>query len=181
MTKNDDLKQKVEKEWEQLSSRLKTVFNYGIEKSEWLKNSRTAKFITAIPFLAGCEKASETAFAHLAIYLLSVDESAKEILFHKQEDDSDIYKRLFSISNFYGGDKKTIQCCKDLLVLNMVSNYKKDATEDKALGKYNPLNDSDWDYDKIANKLIQNINKSITVEISGYFSVEDALKGFWQD
>jgi len=68
----------------------------------------------------------------------------------------------------------------DLIALNMISNYKKDAENDKAIGKYNPLNEGKWDYKEISEKLIQNIKKSITSEISEIYTVDDAVKGLWK-
>ncbi|MEA1973536.1 MAG: hypothetical protein U9N34_09655, partial [Candidatus Cloacimonadota bacterium] len=113
-------------QWENVLSRAGAVLNFGIEKKEQVKNSKMAKLIAATPFLAGCDKAIETSFSHLLIYLMSLDESAKDIYFHKPEDDADIYLRLFPISNFLGGKKEIIQCCMDLKALCMLSNYKKD-------------------------------------------------------
>ncbi|MCK5201823.1 MAG: hypothetical protein KAR21_25895 [Spirochaetales bacterium] len=168
-------------QWENILSRAGAVFNFGIEKKEQLKNSRMAKLIAAIPFLAGCNKATETAFSHLTIYLMSLDESAKDIYFHKPEDDDDIYSRLFPISVFNGGNKIIIQCYMDLIALCMLSNYKKNAAEDKAIGKYNPINAGKWDYDTMSANLIQNIDKTSTADISAVYSKEDAVRGFWKE
>ncbi|MBI9102692.1 MAG: hypothetical protein JEY99_09765 [Spirochaetales bacterium] len=167
-------------QWEQVSSRARAVLNYGIEQKEWLERCRTARLITATPFLAGCDKAMTTALSHLTIYLLSLDESTKDIYFHQSEDDSDIYSRLHPLSHFKGGDKSIIQCSMDLLALIMISNYKKDSEKDAAIGKYNPLSSGEWDYDLMSKKLLMNIENSITPEISAIITVEEALKGYWQ-
>lgn len=167
-------------QWSRISSRIRAVFNFGIEKSEWLMSCRIAKFIAAIPFLAGCEKAEETAFSNLSIYILSTNESSKDIYFHKPSDNSDIYSRLKPISHFNGGDEKTIQCCLDLIALNMISNYKKDAEYDRTIGKYNPVADGSWNYYSISSKLIKSINKKITAGITELYTIEEASKGYWQ-
>ena len=166
--------------WENILSRAGAVFNFGIEKKEQLKSSRMARLIASTPFLAGCGKATGTSFSHLSIYIMSLDESAKDIYFHKPDDDEDIYSRLFPISSFCGGNKDVIQCCMDLTALCMLSNYKKDAEKDEAIGKYNPINAGKWDYDIFSEKLIMNINKSITPEISKIYTTDDALKGYWR-
>ena len=171
----------TEKQWENILSRAGAVFNFGIEKKELVKNSRMARFIAAAPFLAGCKKATETSFSHLVIYLMSLDESAKDIYFHKPEDDEDIYSRLFPISSFSCGNREIIQCCMDLTALCMLANFKKDLEEDEAIGKYNPINDWNWDYETMSKKLIQNIDRSITPEISLIYTKEDAIKGLWRD
>lgn len=168
-------------QWENVLSRAGAVFNFGIEKKDQLKNSHMARLIAVTPFLAGCNKATETAFSHLSIYLLSLDESAKDIYFHKPEDDEDIYSRLFPISSFSGGNRDIIKCCMDLTALCMLSNYNKDAAEDKATGKYNPINEGKWDYEALSKQLKENIEKTITSDISTIYTVENALKGLWRD
>jgi|SaaInl8_200m_RNA_FD_contig_21_1850271_length_768_multi_7_in_0_out_0_1 hypothetical protein len=170
----------TKEQWEHVLSRVGAVLNFGIEKKAQVQNSKMAKLIAAVPYLADCNKAMETSFSHLLIYLMSLDESAKDIYFHKPEDDRDIYSRLFPISNFSGGDKTVIQCCMDLISLCMLSNYNKDIKQDEVIGKYNPLINQKWDYDKIAAALIQNIEKTITKEISEIYTKDDALKAFWE-
>ena len=170
----------TKEQWESVLSRAGAVLNFGIEKKEQVKNSKMAKFIAAIPYLAGCNKALETSFSHLIIYLMSLDESAKDIYFHKPEDNSDIYSRLFPISGFSGGNKEVMQCCMDLMALCMLSNYKKDIEQDKTIGKYNPINDGKWEYDNMAETLVQNIDKTITNEISEIYTKDDALRAFWK-
>ena len=166
-------------QWDYVLSRAGAVLNFGIEKKEQVENSKMAKLIAAVPYLAGCNKAVETSFSHLIIYLMSVDESAKDIYFHKPEDNGDIYSRLIPISDFTDGNKEIILCCMDLITLCMISNYKKDAESDKLIGKYNPISSGEWDYKTMSEKLILNIDKNITTEISDIYTKEDGLNGFW--
>ncbi len=168
-------------QWENVLNRAGAVLNFGIEKKEQVQNSKMAKLIAATPYLAGCNKADETSFSHLLIYLMSLDESAKDIYFHKPEDDDDIYCRLFPISSFSGGNREIIRCCMDLAALCMLSNYRKDMELDSSTGKYNPINAGNWDYDTMSLLLIQNIDKTITPEISKIYTKEDALKSYWRD
>jgi len=166
-------------QWENVLSRAGAVLNFGIEKKEQIKNSKIAKLIAAAPYLAGCDKAIETSYSHLIIYLMSFEESAKDIYFHKPEDDKDIYSRLFPISSFSGGNKEIIQCCMDLSALSMLANYKKDAEMDKETGKYNPINENKWDYQSKSSKLIEVIEKTITSDIISICTIEDAIRGYW--
>lgn len=165
--------------WEKISGRVKTVFNFGIERSEWLKENKTARFIAEIPFLAGCDKAEETALSHLAIYLLALDDSTKEVFFHNPEDDKDVYSRLAPIAGFKGGNQDAIDCCMALLALCMVSNYKKDIENDKKIGKYNPVGAGVWNYEEMSAGLITEINSRITEDIKQFYTVDDALKSIW--
>ena len=171
----------MNEQWESILNRAGTAFNFGIEKKEQLKSSRMAKLIAATPFLAGCNKAAETAFSHLTIYLMSLDESVNDIFFHKPEDDGDLYSRLIPISSFSGGDKAIIQCCMDLTALCMLSNYNKDTEKDKAAGKYNPINAGKWDYEPMSRPLIESIERTITPDISAVYTVQDALKAYWKN
>ena len=167
--------------WEKLSSRARAVLNYGIAQKGWLEQSRMPRFIAAVPFLAGCDMPLETAFSHLMIYLVALDESAKDIYFHKPHDDEHIYNRLNPVFSFSGGDQKILQCCKDLMALCMVSNYKKDMENDIKRGKYNPLNSGVWDGDALIKELIQRIETNITPEISAFYTPQEALRGYWRD
>ncbi|MBI9106377.1 MAG: hypothetical protein JEZ04_06480 [Spirochaetales bacterium] len=169
----------TKEQWEKVSSRARTVFNFGIKQSEWIEGSKMARLIAAVPYLAGCDKAEKTSFTHLSVYIMSIDESAKEIYFHKLEDDRDLYSRLFPISNFMEGNQKIIQCCMDLIALNMVSNYNNGADEDLAIGKYNPVAQGKWSFPELSEKLIKNIEENISPEISAFYDIETALRGLW--
>lgn len=171
----------TKEEWSILAGRAGAVLNYGIAEKEWLKTSRMARLIAATPFLAGCDKAEETAFSHLILYLISLHESAREIYLHRPADDKDVYTRLFPVSNFLRGDASVLQCCLDLMALTMLANYHQDAEEDRRLGKYNPLNEGKWNYKTESEQLIRSINAHSTPEIAEIYTVEDALKGFWKN
>lgn len=171
----------IRDEWEIVSSRARAILNYGIAQREWLEESRLAKFIAAIPYLAQCGKARETSFSHLLIYLASLDGSVKELFFHKPEDDDDLYSRLRPILNFKDGNQATLDCCKDLLALCMVANYQRTAETDMAVGKYNPLNTGIWDAKSLMAGLEERIRQNNTPEIAAYFSLEEARLGPWQE
>jgi hypothetical protein len=168
-------------QWEEVSGRARAVLNYGIVQKEWLQTSRMARFIAAIPFIAGCGKAPSTSFSHLIIYLISLDESARDIFFHSPQDDTDIYSRLQPLSCYPGGNPEILQTCRDLLALCMISNYRRDAEEDTAVGKYNPIANGIWDGDALIKELTEKINKTIIPEISEFYTVQEALRGAWQD
>lgn len=171
----------TKEEWSILAGRAGAVLNYGIEEKEWLKTSRMARLIAATPFLAACDKPEETAFSHLILYLISLHESAREIYHHRPIDDKEVYTRLFPVSNFLGGNASVIQCCLDLMALTMLANYQKDAEDDRRIGKYNPLNESKWNYQSESEKLIESINTNSTPEIAEIYTVDDALRGFWKN
>jgi len=170
----------TKEQWGTVSSRVRVLLNYGVTQTEWLQGSRMARFIAAVPFLAGCGKATETSFSHLLIYLASLDEAAKGLFLHKPEDDGDLYSRLAPILGFVGGNEEILHCCRDLIALCMVSNYRKDAEEDQKLGKYNPLNAGTWDAPSLIGTLKKSIEKRITPEIAEFYTSDNALQGIWQ-
>jgi hypothetical protein len=168
------------RQWEEISSRARAILNYSIVQKEVLEKNKTARFIAAIPFLGECAKPVETAFSHLLIYLVSLDESAKDIYFHKAEDDHDLYSRIRPLLNFIGGNEDILNCCRDLLSLCMVSNYIHNAEADNSIGKYNPVAAGIWDGKAIQQKLITSIEETITPEIAAYYTIDDAIRGFWE-
>jgi len=167
-------------QWETISSRVRALLDFGVAETEWLEGSRVARFIAAVPFLAGCGKALETSFSHLLVYLASLDDSTKELFYHKPGDDGDLYSRLHPILHFSGGNPETLLCCRDLLALCMVSNYLKDAEQDRLLGKYNPLNEGVWVAPALIGELTASIETRMTPEIAEFYTAEEALLGVWQ-
>ncbi len=170
----------TQKQWETVSSRARALLDYGMAETEWLEGSRMARFIAAVPFLAGCSKALETSFSHLLVYLASLDKSTRELYHHKPEDDRQLYTRLLPILNFDGGNQETLLCCRDLMALCMVAGYRKDAEEDLARGKYNPLNEGVWDAPTLVGELTESIEKRNIPEIAEFYTIEEALRGVWQ-
>jgi hypothetical protein len=63
----------------------------------------------------------------------------------------------------------------------MVSNYRKDAHTDQSMGKYNPLNTGVWDAESLIGEPRASIGKNITSEIAEFYTIEEALQGFWQE
>ena len=171
----------TDEQWEKISSRVRAVFNFGIERSDWLANCRMARFIAAVPFLAGCDKPETTSLTHLSVYMMSIDESTRDLFFHKSCDDDDLFSRIFPISCFKGGDRKIIDCCMNLIALNMLSNYQRDSEKDLAIGKYNPVSEGRWNYSGMSDKLICSIKDAVTPEISAFYTIDEALRGIWRD
>ena len=169
----------TEDQWEDISSRVRAVLNYGVEQKERLNANRMARFVAAVPFLAGCPKASETSFVHLLVYLVSLDEAAQDIFSHRPADDADVYSRLFPILSFSGGDEAVLACCRDLMALCMVANYCNDAATDTDKGKYNPVVAGIWNAEQLTASLKASISGTITPEIEAWFSISDALRGVW--
>ncbi|MBN2875756.1 MAG: hypothetical protein JXM71_11725, partial [Spirochaetales bacterium] len=86
---------------------------------------------------------------------------------------------LAPLLSFEGGDAKILACYRDLLALCMVSSYRNDAATDRQIGKYNPVDSGVWDAEALSRDLIASIEGTITPEISAFYAVDEALKGYW--
>lgn len=170
-----------EREWVDVADRARAFLNFGVAKKEWLEGSRLARFIASIPFLAGCDKPRETSFIHLLTYLASLEESAKDIFMPGPADDADLYSRLTPLMLSSGGDGRVLSCCRDLLALCMVANYRDDAASDLSLGKHNPVALGKWDAEALIDSLKSRIRASATPDILALYTEDDALKGIWKD
>ena len=168
----------TEAKWSEISDAVSKAFRMNAEEREAFAEKRVAKLIAAIPFLAECEDAERTAVAHLGSYLLSV--RATKRYFNARPDDSEsITERLRLISNFKGGDQRIIERGTNLLALNMVSDYRRDAEEDVFLRKYNPVSEGDFDYESTIGELKKRIEEVPCSEMDEIMSPSFALLDFW--
>lgn len=152
------------------------AFGLKPEETSRLKQAPVPKLIAALPFIAGCPKAERISAAHLAVYILSL----KTNIFNATEQDNrDIFARLERISTYPGGDPKIIKKGMCLLALCMLANYDKDRLKDMDSGKYNPLNREAFDFEEEINRLIEIVHSIDAPEIDTIFTVEEALKGWW--
>jgi hypothetical protein len=168
----------TETKWSEISDAVSKAFRMTTKEREALKEKRVARLIAAIPFLAECEDAERTAVAHVGTYLLSVRETKR--YFNAKPDDSEsVTERLRLISNFKGGDQRIIERGMNLLALNMVSDYRRDAEEDVFLRKYNPVSEGDFDYESTIGELKERIEEVPCSEMDKIMSLSFALLDFW--
>ena len=146
------------KEWDYLVSEISTVFRFSHEEEKYFSNSSTAKLIASIPFVANCIEPERTAIAHLCLYVAEL-KGFQKYCSHTPSDDSDIFNRLAFLSTFEGGNKTIIEHGMNILALIMIENYKRTEKSDKEKGIYNPFVAGTWNYKKIKNKLLCDINK----------------------
>lgn len=166
--------------WDDLYERVSEAFRLNDKERNWLRAKEVARLISAIPFLAGCENPKQTAASHLSIYLLSVMKPTKS-LFHHVEwiDDKNILNRLQPISNFINGDLQIIERGMNLLSLNMLCGYERDLQKDIKMNKYNPINKGVWNYNKIRDKLIFEIERVVCPEMDEIFDMDVGIYSFW--
>ncbi len=166
-------------QWESIVSVVSSSFGFSADESKKLSENKTAKLIAAIPFLAGCSQPMRTAVANLAVYHIARAEG-KSVFEHNALDDQDAYARLFSISNFQGGDEKIIKRGMALLALQSLRNHVKDSGTDGAKGKYNPVSEGKWDASAIETQLLTEIQNVESPEMDEILSSGD-VDGFWDN
>lgn len=166
--------------WLELCDRMAGTFHMDSSMAQWLKEKDVARLIAATPFLANSHNPKQTAASHLSIYLLSVSESTKSIFHHNEwSDDFNIMNRLKPIGNFDGGDKSIIDRGMNLLALNMICGYERDLQKDEKLKKYNPISSGVWNFEKMKNKLIHDIDTNPCPEMDEIFSMDVGIQTFW--
>lgn len=166
-----------EETWTTLSRLVAEAHRLSVGELDRLRINRTAKLITAIPYIAGCDDADRIAVQHLSTYLLA--QSATSIFDHRAEDDSKMDTRLERISHFTGGDPALIRRGMALLELTMVCGYEHTKETDKAQGVYNPLVSEAWDEESTKARLVKEIRSVDSAEMDAVFDVERALVDGW--
>lgn len=145
-------------EWDTIVSEISNVFRLTEDEKTSLNENTTAKIIATIPFEAGCNNPERIALNHLCIYMVE-KKGFQKYFSHTKEDDTDLFNRLFLISNFEGGNQTIIDHGMNMLALIMIEGYKRSMKKDKANKIYNPFVSGAWDYRSLKNKLLTEINK----------------------
>lgn len=165
--------------WITLASSVSEAFHLTEAESLRLFDSRTARLIGALPYLARCDQPDRTALAHLSVYLLSSRGAARWTFDHRPEDDVDPLHRLATISDFLGGDPLVLGRGMRLLALQMVCGYARDQAKDTVTGEYNPLLAGTWDAMRMIEGLIGEIDDRPCLEMDGIMTVHEAQSLWW--
>jgi hypothetical protein len=168
----------TEVKWEELCDAVSLAFRFTEDERQFLKEKSVARLIAAIPFLAGCEDAERTSIAHLGTYLLSVKET-KRYFNANPEDSQSVVERLRLIGNFKGGNQAIIDRGMNLLALNMISDYRRDAEEDVFLRKFNPVSVGDFDYAASVAELTERIEEVPCPEMDRIMTLSVAPLTLW--
>lgn len=145
--------------WDYLVKEITTVFSLSLQESEKLANSKTAKIIASLPFVANCIEPERTAIAHLVLYMAEI-KGFQQYCAHVSSDDKMLLRRLDFISTFEGGDQKIIEHGMYMLALIMLEGYKKSSKKDAKMNIYNPLVSGTWNYQKEKNKIITKLSET---------------------
>ncbi len=87
--------------WKKRINQLTNIYNLNEGESKRLKGSPVARFINALPKLAGCHNADRTALNNLGVYVTA---SRNRQGFNQLAGET-ISTRLFDISHFQGGSR----------------------------------------------------------------------------
>jgi hypothetical protein len=145
-------------EWSYLATEVAKVFKLNIKEAKELYNSKTARIIATIPFVAGCNEPERTAIAHLCIYEAEI-KGFQKYFSHLPSDDVDIFNRLKFISTFDGGKKTIIEHGMYILACIMLEGYNRSKDKDLKNSIYNPVANGKWNYKTIKKKIMKKINE----------------------
>ena len=141
-----------DKKWGELVNVVKKSFKLSGKKAKAVAASKTARFLSDIPYKAGCRNADRKALHNLTGFVMSIN-GAEKFAEPNKDDDVDILERLDLFGSFSDGDKDVIKKSLAQVAMAMLEDYKTDQEIDKAAGKYNPLNAGTMDYEKEKKKL----------------------------
>ena len=165
--------------WITLANSVSETFRLTEVESHHFFESKTARLIAALPFLAGSDQPDRTALAHLATYWLASKGSARWTFDHTPEDDVDPLRRLATIASFQGGDQVVLDRGMRLLALQMICGYARDQAKDTVTGEYNPLLSGAWDARRMIDGLVAEIQDRPCGEMDGIMSIHDAQSYWW--
>jgi hypothetical protein len=165
--------------WITLSAAVTETFRLTEAESRGLFESRTARLIAALPFLAGCDQPERTSLTHLSVYLMASRGPTRWTFDHGAEDDVDPCRRLACIGTFQGGDSVVLGRGMRLLVLQMVCGYARDQAKDTVTGEYNPLLEGTWDARSMIDGLVAEIVERPCGEMDGIMTIHDAQTYWW--
>lgn len=163
--------------WATISRIVAERLRCSIGELDQLRDNRTAKLITAIPYIAGCSNADRIASQHLTTYLLA--QSAEAIFDHRETDDHDLFARLERISHFPDGSKDLINRGMNLLALIMLAGYERDVQTDRSQSVYNPFGSGSWNAEQITARLVRRVRSTPSPEMDHIVDLERALRGNW--
>lgn len=172
------IRKNVSNDWKTMYEAIAATFRFSDEETSHLANSKVARLIGELPFIAGCEDAERTALAHLSIYLIAA-RGGKVWFNHQKSDNKDIYSRLGLGMSFIGGDKKIIERGIDLLAMVMLSGYNRDRVRDLEAGKYNPLNDGSWNFEQLSAQLRKKLESTSCSKLDAILTPEESTLSVW--
>jgi hypothetical protein len=165
--------------WEDLVNNVATIVHLSPAQQVRFHESRTARLIGALPWLAGCRNPDRIALSHLMVYWLSVAPATNRIFDHRLSDNGQVLDRLRPIMNFEGGDNAILTRGMKLLALQMVCGYCRDLAKDAASGEYNPLLDRTWPGKELIESLVLDIQSVQCPDMDLIMTIEDAKNQWW--
>ena len=167
----------TESTWSDLTGHVASEFGFSEERLEMLRAKDIARLIGAIPFLAGCDDAFETAATNLRHYVMSCGVGS-QIYAATPENSCDVFGRL-SPAKYHGGDEAIILRGMSLIALNMLADYKRDVELDRSMGKYNPIGAGDWNYTEKYAELMSNVTALECPEMDDIVEVHTIMDTWW--
>jgi hypothetical protein len=167
--------------WDRISATTAEALRMTDGETETFKANSIAKLIGLLPFIAGCEDAHRTSLAHLATFILANRGQARGVFDHGPADDGDVLARLRTIADFKGGDRALIDRGMALLGLCMLAGYRRNLAKDALTGEYNPAASGAWPGSAQEKTLKDALAAKPSVEMDAVFTLDLAVRGFWEN
>lgn len=164
--------------WAQLSAAIVESFRLSADEAKRLSESKIARLIAELPFIAGCDECERTALAHLSVYLMA-SKGGKPWFNHAKSDNISPLARLRLGTSFVGGNKGIIDRGMNILALAMLSDYDRDRDTDRAAGKYNPLSAGDWDFGSLKAELRAKLASNPSEEMDQIITEDQIVNSSW--
>ena len=142
------------------------------ESHDWLQQTKVARLIAELPYIAGCQNADRAAYAQVGTLLLASRNS--KVFGHRPTDT--LRSRLFTIRHFEGGDRQLIERGLHLPELGSLSDHVADMEYDQVVGKYNPLNTSEIVHETERDRLVALIESVPCPEMDTILSAPEAIR-----
>ena len=131
-----------DKMWDEMVEGVATSLQLSAADRNRIRDAKATKLIGSLPFLAGCDDPDRTAYLHLSAVVLDMFEiklGGKKVFDCRASDDTNVFRRLWAIGNFMGGDRNVLERGMNLLALAMTCGYEANAAKDTGNGEYNPF------------------------------------------
>jgi hypothetical protein len=161
--------------WGQMVDYFAASMGLSEGQKDGLAKNKVARLVAELPFLAGCEQAERTAYAHLGTLLAA----ARNPRVFAHVPGESLEDRLFTISSFKGGNRAVIERGMKVLALCSLGDHVRDAEFDAAHGKYNPLNAGAIDPAAEKQRLMREIEANPCPEMSRIVDLNDIMMWWW--
>jgi hypothetical protein len=142
---------------------------------------RLAKLIAYTPYVAESTDPERVAVQHLLPFLSDIVHGEGSVFDARESDMERVERRLNFLTTFPDGDERVIDLYVQYLKLIMLYDYREDAAEDAARGKYNPAN-AGYDIEGMIRKTEKRIagyQQQLLAQFEDIFPFDGGTETWW--